>query len=698
MKLVESWEIFLSSHPDVQKICSKLDSLQNLLVSNKIDDNFKLLESSPSTILLSYDSIQDSIIPSFHHMSIGNGIIDNEFLMVGLTGFSKSATPVILNSNSFSSFKSDKAPPPIWNDLINDKEDAAGDGKGKVEFKRFSILPPPLFEIILHDDLSPTALLDRAISVLVRDQDKISNFLSDIIKQRLIDSTIGDDPSDDELKEASSEKAISDLFQKCFYDFLLFLWSTSNPNLQDKFVQTISPVVNKPFISDRVGKIHEDHIDSPSAPTASHHDPSKIEDVIKSVVKSVFEAQSLSSSTRLPLADEEKSKPSKGMKAFTNLGERVANTILKISSDGISIPSIPSSGCVEILAAKSGPAVSNLLLHHFSNEDFNMAKGMAHFLGNGQVLSPDPSSISNVSPFFIHTRSASSMSTVEQADLFTLQIMNESNSLQKEDAKDLMKNDLFIATDFWQFSIQLKNHHLLWELYTGEESYLSKALESINDHIKKNQPTYIDYITNHPHFVVSFLQIIQFRMQSFFKSCIQAIDVDDIKFEFLNFNDLLNSIEMHSYQVVIPQWFKLELAKSSKTSSSKKRDLDSKDTTDLDTTTIPRKGKPVINDSVDPACSLSSNETYRFVFHKNNLSGLSIPKINGSDICLKYHIEGKCKSNCNRAKTHIKLDSHSLIELRQLVKSVREKYKAFKESRRNNRPSDSTTNAEGEQD
>ena len=53
-----------------------------------------------------------------------------------------------------------------------------------------------------------------------------------------------------------------------------------------------------------------------------------------------------------------------------------------MKSDGIEIPTSPSDGCLEILAAKLGPAVSNLLLHYFNCEDFNLSKGMAHFLNS----------------------------------------------------------------------------------------------------------------------------------------------------------------------------------------------------------------------------------------------------------------------------------------------------------------------------
>ena len=94
------------------------------------------------------------------HHSIGNGLIEKDFTRMGLTGFLNSASPIILNPNTFSSFCSDKAPIPDWKDLINEKEEAAGAKVEKFDFKRFAILPPPLFEAICDEDLSPEATLE----------------------------------------------------------------------------------------------------------------------------------------------------------------------------------------------------------------------------------------------------------------------------------------------------------------------------------------------------------------------------------------------------------------------------------------------------------------------------------------------------------------------------------------------------------
>ena len=131
----------------------------------------------------------------------------------------------------------------------------------------------------------------------------------------------------------------------------------------------------------------------------------------------------------------------------------------------------------------------------------------------------------------------------------------------------------------------------------------------------------------------------------------------------------------------MPQWFKSELAKKKKSDPATpnlKRDRD----TDKDP--IHPKSQVVINNDVDAACKLNKDkgEIYRFVFHKNNLNGVSFPKVGGCKICLKFHIEGCCKSTCSRASSHIKLEYASLINLRKLCSKVCDNYIAFKTKRK----------------
>ena len=97
--------------------------------------------------------------------------------------------------------------------------------------------------------------------------------------------------------------------------------------------------------------------------------------------------------------------------------------LLFMHSDGSSIPSQICDSCIDILHAKTGPNVINLLTCLLNNEDFALARGMAHNLGHAQVFSKTPSDIDNVSPFYVHLRSNSTVKSVNQEELYTIDLL-----------------------------------------------------------------------------------------------------------------------------------------------------------------------------------------------------------------------------------------------------------------------------------
>ena len=74
------------------------------------------------------------------------------------------------------------------------------------------------------------------------------------------------------------------------------------------------------------------------------------------------------------------------------------------------------------------------------------------------------------------------------------------------------------------------------------------------------------------------------------------------------------------------------------------------------------------------------------------MTDLEVPNFNGIELCLKFHVKGKCKSTCTRVKSHGNLDQQTLINLHKFVK---ENYKAFKAKFKKN---DSDSKTEGKPD
>ena len=546
-----------------------------------------------------------------------------------------------------------------------------GNDKGRVELARYAIVPPVLIEALCTDELTPNIVLDKSIELLETSKDSIDLIFRNIIKSNSRkNNTDHDQPlSDEEIESQITNNEIEELYELSFSPYFTFLWSTSVSTLIEKFPPTFGPLLQKPSILCKVKELHSNCLDSGTESTDTSLTIDKIQSIIEATTAAVMKTIDLSQKeVHLPPTSSEKEKSKKG-KAFMNLDETRKNLILNLHSDGISIPSSPCSTCLEILTNKSGPSVASYLNNQFIDEDFAVSKGMCHNLGHGHVFSPTPFEIKNVSPFYVHIRSLSVSINVDQEELFVIEMLNRSNSLSRSDTSEIIKNDLYIATDYYTLKQQLKNHSLIWKTFTGEGSYLHLGLMDINSHLDSNADAYREQITSNTDFIPSFLQDIHFRMQNFFKSCSRSQSIDQIRFEFVNFDSIFKSIDMRNYNVNPPVWFKSLIAGKDKISTSGSKRVSTS------VISQPKIKKTLEeNPNLDNACKLHAGETFGAFFNRHALENLpALPKIQSTHLCLKYHVLGKCFSTCSRRCTHVNLNNEKLIELRKFVQEARAK-------------------------
>ena len=546
-----------------------------------------------------------------------------------------------------------------------------GNEKGRVELARYAIVPPILIKALCMDELTPAIVLGKAIELLETSKDSINQIFRDIIKSDLRKNDADQDQplSDEEIESQITNEKIKELYELSFSTFFTFLWSTSVPTLIEKFPPTFGPLLQKPSILCRVKELHSNCLCGVVESADTSFSIDKIQSIIEATTAAVMKTIDLSQKEiYLPLVSSEK-EDSKKSNAFVNLDETRKNLILNLHSDGVSIPSSPCSTCLEILNSKSGPSVASYLNNQFIDEDFAVSKGMCHNLGHGHVFSPTPFEIKNVSPFYVHIRSLNIANNVDQEELFVIEMLNCSNSLSRSDTSEIVKNDLYIATDYHTLKQQLKNHSLIWKTFTGKSSYLHLGLMDINSHLDSNADAYREQIASNSDFIPSFLQDIHFRMQNFFKSCFRSQSIDQIRFEFVNFDSIIKSIDMRNYNVNPPVWFKSLIAGKEKiTNSGSKR-------VNTNVNIQPRIKKTLEeNPSLDNACKLNNGETFGAFFNRHALETLpALPKIQSTHLCLKYHVLGKCFSTCSRRCTHVNLENDKLIELRRFVQEARAK-------------------------
>ena len=660
-------------NPVKEKLCLSMPDLPSKLPICNDDPirNFKILESSPSTVLLSFDNVSNRLTPSFHHSIAGNIFAGEEITLFGLSGFCSEASGIIFSKNVFSSFKSDKVSTPSFNDILNLGPSAMGSDKGRVELARYAIVPPVLIDALCMDELTPADVLGKSIELLETSRDSIDAIFRKIIRADLKkDEANQDQPlSDEEIESQITVERIEELYESSFSSFFKFLWSTCVPTLIEKFQPTFGPLLQKRSIIGRVKELHANCLCKGVDSSDSSFSIEKIQSIIEATTAAVMKTIDLSQKeVHLPLVPSEK-EDSKKCKAFTNLDDTRKNLILNLHSDGVSIPSSPCSTCLEILNNKSGPSVASYLNNQFIDEDFAVSKGMCHNLGHGHVFSPTPFEIKNVSPFYVHIRSLSIANNVDQEELFVIEMLNRSNSLSRSDTSEIVKNDLYIATDYHTLKQQLKNHSLIWRSFTSEDSYLHLGLTDINSHLESNADAYREQIASNPDFIPSFLQDIHFRMQNFFKSCFRSQSIDQIRFEFVNFDSIIKSIDMRNYNVNPPVWYKSLIAGKERSSSSGSKRVNNNAITQA------RVKKTLEeNHTLDNACKLGNGETFGDLFNRHALESLpTLPKIQSTHLCLKYHVLGKCFSTCSRRCTHVNLENDKLIELRKFVQEARTK-------------------------
>ena len=225
-KKYDNWLEFVRNHEDQKDLMEHMDSISKKLdVSNDTSENFKFLSSSPSSVLLNFNSMSNEIVPSFFHSTIGNKLLgDKKATMFGLSGFNSIATPIQFGDSMFSAFKTEKASPPDLFEILEFGVDASNSDKGRSTFNRFALLPVPFLEPLLGEDMSPPAVLSR---VSLFHEEKSSEFKQQFtkkLKKDVLEANQDQPLSAEELEAVISVEKTDDLHRAAFEDFFLFIY------------------------------------------------------------------------------------------------------------------------------------------------------------------------------------------------------------------------------------------------------------------------------------------------------------------------------------------------------------------------------------------------------------------------------------------------------------------------------------------
>lgn len=431
--------------------------------------------------------------------------------------------------------------------------------------------------------------------------------------------------------------------------------------------ETVSPSPEKSKSDDTEEGSKNDDVEEVSAPSPKKIDQIKetkklaaslenlssssgVDPNIAAIMKSIalLTSQSCASQTVLQNSLALNSKPSsvpqeKDSASWSKLDDSIRSTILTAMTDGIRIPTEPTEGFKMIIRAKNGAVIKMRLHQKFSDHIMDLDCGMCTALSKGLILSlPDSWAISNLLPFFTPSDSYGNLMS---ENLLQLEVQTMvGNGLGEKELKLLTKQISKVPTNVIDLIYQIQNFcSLIGELF-GKNSLLYKSLMNVSVKCSSLKREFKKYFDQHSeNFGFQFLHLIHVGTQIYLKSCAhnKLSKLDDFA---IDFNSFFREIQLGSFVVKARP-------------SNKRKQEDENTDPDKKRMKSDNQGEAVINNDVIAECKIQPGNRFGKIFHPHNKREFNgeIPKINGKEICHKFHSLGCCHDKCKLKASHVKL-------------------------------------------
>ena len=130
-----------------------------------------------------------------------------------------------------------------------------------------------------------------------------------------------------------------------------------------------------------------------------------------------------------------------------------------------------------------------------------------------------------------------------------------------------------------------------------------------------------------------------------------------------------------NYSIQSPIWYKQLIGKEEKNISSQRRKAVNLPTFSDDNF---RRRVWEINQNIDAACKFVDGFWCVSVFHLRNTENLSLPKVNNTEFCPKFHVNSCCHSKYARGREQLlQLNKSNIIGLRTYAKAAKENHATF---------------------
>ena len=350
-------------------------------------------------------------------------------------------------------------------------------------------------------------------------------------------------------------------------------------------------------------------------------------------------------------------------KKFDDLHDSSKLLILNASStNGTDTPLVPVDSCSEFFNKKSVSKAMDFLVVTLSNElgcIVNVESGLTTSLYHGHFLREREDSPGNFSFFLVPKKQPLSTGHFKTAMVLQLKV-NAGKGWDDSDLSSALKQGIMTPHDIPNFTHQLKNLWGLVSFFFGRECILAKRLVPFMAKVQKHTLTFEGAHIRDPSFPTKLGYAIDTRIFRWLEECSSCDDRGSVDDSLLNFDVLMNQVMTDSFIQHLPVTFKSvsKQTDDDPIQPQKKLKIEEKQQRVEKQRLI--NNKP-INDWVVP------HEVYKRDFAGKNLH--LRPKLNGKDMCQRYHSKGYCFDDCPLRVTHIPSE--------QLETKVKEAYKKF---------------------
>ena len=665
--LFPKWSTFLTNHPQRHQLEDKKTKIMSIFHDANTEAEKLLtlasLSQSPSTIILTLNTFNNTITSSFHHSTRHLAFLNEHRLPTinALTGFGAQAIPIQIHSDHL--FQ--KSPLEITmpsTDSIMDTHD-----KTITELKALPTTPTNNHTIYTSASLPPSIALPLIIEKPTDPWEVLHLTIKTIAKLR---------PDDDNNWDTAN-----------IYEHILHtLWAFCNPTKLGTFSISTAPAPASD--TDSMSWAEDLHArdlqpkPTPLSPLPFTQTPPEL--ALDRLTNSL---------NRFNKAPEESDDEDGGTtdlkKAWKKIGRDFQQAILFASSpDGITTPTDPSDRLLQLVNTKNGATAARLIKRWHNRLDIVIQTGMATNITKCMLTStPDEFSIDTFSPFFTPPMRAG-FQNMTNMELNSLELSQHSRNLTPADIRKMITCTPYIPKSAHELKLQVQNYHAVVSDILTEDSLLTQDIQTALNHIENNEAHYFYLFKEHRYFGVWFLYRLHFKSQSILHQCLRAETIDEIDFGTFSIKEELKQVSTQNIHVTAPSWYlALEREEQHKqqnrnTPPRLDRGRNRPNPFGGNPTNYDDKRVRIDNNNQDNVVALTPGENYAKIVHYKSLQKHEdiAPKINGTFLCNNWHIRGFCFNTCRRAETHTNPPQEIKGKYRAYVTTLRKEAKDFQKS------------------